>query len=610
MDFVCKIAAQAGAGVMTTGRFIVKCFTRGGYNTIGYPEYPSLIRGGHNTVQVRISDKPISSPVQYQDLLIALNKDAVFYHMSTMSKGGAIIYDQPIDISKFTIREDVRMLALPLSRLTQEVGGTEQMKNMAALGAALSIIDYPFEVLEKVIRDEFRRKGDAVINPNLSAAKAGYDYVKANPVEFRHKVKPLSGGKEGNGSQNIIITGNEAIALGAVRGGLKFYAAYPMTPASSILHYLIENDRKFGLVVKQTEDEIAAMNYAVGASFAGVRAMTGTSGGGFALMTEALGLAAMSETPVVVALVQRAGPSTCLPTWTEQGDLRFALHASQGDFLRVVLAPGDVQECFMLTAKAMNLAEKYQIPVLILSDKHLSETIFSTAKFDLSRAKVERSGIVTGDLSSLPPMTRWKRYALNEGGISQRALPGTPNGMHVATSYEHDETGFSSESFVMRTKQVDKRASKISALLKELEPPAVYGTKGKADVTLVGWGSTKLPALDALPLLEKEGIKAKYVHFSHLFPVDAAAVKKALRGSKLLIMIENNSTAQFAGVLREHTGVEMDFHLLKYDGRAFFPEQIAEQVKKLREAGYKGGRRITVTEKEDLEYYNPQRHGL
>src|SRR5271157_4252701 len=369
MDFVFKIAGQAGAGVMTTGRALVKCFSRSGYNAIGYPEYPSLVRGGHNTVQVRVRDTQISSPLTSQDLVLALNKDAIFYHMSSMAKDGIIIYDESIDATKFTVRSDVRMYPLPLAKLTQEAGGTEQMKNTAALGAALAAVDYPFAVLEGIIRDDFKRKGEEVIAKNASAAKAGYEYVKGKGIKASKTLAPISE------SRSIIITGNEAISLGAIQGGLKFFAAYPMTPASSILHYLIDNERKFNLVVKQTEDELAAMNYAIGASFAGARSMTSTSGGGFALMTEALGLAAMSETPVVAVLVQRSGPSTGLPTWTEQGDLRMALHASQGDFIRVVLAPGDVQECFFLTAEALNLADKYQIPVIVLSDKHLSETI-------------------------------------------------------------------------------------------------------------------------------------------------------------------------------------------------------------------------------------------
>jgi 2-oxoglutarate ferredoxin oxidoreductase subunit alpha len=604
MDFVFKIAGQAGAGVMITGRLMVKCFTRGGYHVIGYPEYPSLVRGGHNTVQVRISDRPIHAPRQQCDIVIALNKDAIFYHMDSMSAGGMMIYDELIDTGKFKIREDVRMHGLPLSKLTQEVGGTEQMKNTAALGAALAAVNYPFSMLETLIREELARKGEEIIRVNISAARAGYEFVKAGAIGFGKELAPLSD------ERRLIITGNEAISLGAVRGGMKFYAAYPMTPASSILHYLIEKERQFGIVTKQTEDEIAAINYCVGASFAGARSMVATSGGGFALMAEALGMAALSETPVVVAIVQRIGPSTGMPTWTEQGDLRFALHASQGDFLRVVLAPADVQDAFFLAAKAHNLAEKYQIPVLILSDKFLSETVFSTERFDQSKVKIERGKLVRKPLPALAPMARWKRYAITDDGVSERALPGTPNGMHVGTSYEHDESGFSTESYVMRARQVDKRAAKMKRLLKEMDAPAIFGAADDAEVTLVTWGSMKLPALDALRLLGERGIKARLVSFTHLYPINPRVVRKALRTKGTTIMVENNSGAQFAGILREHAGIKFDFHLLKYDGRQFYAEQIAEEVARLRDAGYKGAQRVAVVEKDDLEYYNPQRHGL
>ena len=613
VNFICKIAAQAGAGVMTTGRAMVKCFTRGGYNAIGYPEYPSLIRGGHNTVQVRISDKPIYGPLAHQNLVIALNKDAVFYHMNSMVKGGAIIYDQLIDISKFKVREDVRMLPLPLSKLTADAGGTEQMKNIATLGAALAIIDYPFDILEGILKDEFKRKGDAVIKMNVDAAKAGYEYIKKhlqeNKVEFE-KIKPLSHNRK------VIITGNEAIALGAVKAGLKFYSAYPMTPASTILHHLIEVEKKYNIVVKQTEDEIAAINYAIGASFAGVRAMVGTSGGGFALMVEALGMAAISETPIVIALAQRIGPSTGMPTWTEQGDLRFALHASQGDFPRVILAPGDVDECFHMTVKAMNLADKYQIPVIIMSDKQLSESVYSIEKFDQAKVKIEH-GKRAKDLPPLPPMARWTRYKITEDGVSERVFPGTPNGLHVATSYEHDERGFSSESFVMRTNQVDKRARKLKTLMHEIELPHVYGAKmNEAEVTFIGWGSIKLTALDLLAMLEAKGIKANYVHFSYIYPMDEEGIRKLLKPAKVKILVENNSTAQFGGILKQLTGIEMDFEMLKYDGRPFFPEQIIEELEKLKTASYKvekthnKSKRIVIVEKEDLEYYHPQKYGL
>jgi 2-oxoglutarate ferredoxin oxidoreductase subunit alpha len=602
MLFSCRIGAEAGAGVMVTGRMAAKCFTRGGFNVVSYPEYPSLVRGGHNLVEVVVSDKPVHSPIRKCDVILALNRDAVFYHKGSMDKEGMIIYDEALDISAFKLPEGVKTLAVPFMKLIDKAGGSPKMKNTVALAAALALVEYPFDIIAGVIEDEFGRKGKEMVEKNTAAAKEGYEYVKANNGKFHINIKPISE------KRKMLVSGNEAIALGAVKGGMKIYSAYPMTPASSILHYLYANERNFNIIVKQTEDEIAAMNYTVGASFAGVRSMTGTSGGGFALMVEALGMAALSEAPIVAALVQRVGPSTGMPTWTEQADLRFALHASQGEFLRVVLAPGDVEESFQLAAQAFNLAEKYQLPVIIISDKFLAETVFSSEHFDESKVRIERGRIVD-KLPPLPPNTRFKRYELADDGVSPRVFPGTPNGIHIGTSYVHDETGFSSESFIMRKKQVDKRASKIKKLLEDIPAPKIYGPE-KADVSIVCWGSHKLCALDALGMLQEKGVNANIVHFSYLFPLDKAKVSKVLEGCQKTVMIENNSTGQFAGMLKEYCDFQPDFLVLKYDGRQFFADQIAEEIEKLKEAGFEGKREIRICEKEDLEYYNPQRHGL
>lgn len=596
-----KIGAQAGQGVMVVGKSLSKCFTRGGLNVVGYPEYPSLVRGGHNSYQVLVSDDSIHSPIQSTDVVIALNQDAVFYHKDYITKNGAIVYDSKIDAKKFKPRKDIRLYPMPVSEILEKAGGTSKMANSALLAAALALVDYPCKYLEGVLRDEFKRKGEDVVKANIAVAQAGYKYSKDNFNDFHHDIKPVS--KE----RKMLLSGNEAVSLGAVKGGMKFYAAYPMTPASNILHYLMANERKLNIVVKQTEDEIAAMNYAVGANFTGVRAMTGTSGGGFALMVEALGMAALSETPVVACLVSRIGPSTGMPTWTEQADLKFALNASQGDFLRVVLAPGDMEESFQLSAQAFNLAEKYQLPVIMMSDKFLAETVFSQDPFDERGIKIER-GKIAKNLPKLPPNTRFKRYKLTADGVSPRPFPGTPNGIHVSTSYEHDETGFSSEDFGMRKAQADKRNRKLKTLNAELPGPKTSGPK-TADVTLVTWGSQKLPCLDALKILKKEKVKANLLHFSYLFPVDPKKVKKALSKCKKTIMIENNSSAQYAGILKEYADVDFDFHLLKYDGRQFFPEQIAKEVKKLAKARFKGKKEIRIVEK-DYEYYNPQRYNL
>jgi len=600
MKLTFRIGAQAGAGVMVTGRMLGRCFTRGGYGVLAYPEYPSLVRGGHNAYQIRISDNGVSSPLTKCDVLLALNKDAIFYHKDAVVDGGLIIYDEKIDIKEFKLGKKIEEVALPIEKILKDAGANPKMANAVQIGAALAAIDYPIEIFEKVLKDEFGRKGEEIVNKNIAVAKAGYDFVKSKAKPVRD-VKPLSR------KRRMLVGGNEALALGAVKAGLKMYSAYPMTPASSILHYLFAKEREFNIVVKQTEDEIAAMHYAIGANYTGVRAATGTSGGGFALMTEAMGLAGLSETPVTVFLVQRTGPSTGMPTWTEQADIRFALHASQGDFLRCVIAPGDINECFTLSAEALNIADKYQIPSIVVSDKFLSESYFSTEGFD-ENIKIDR-GKIAKDLSALPPNTRFERYKITKDGVSPRPFPGTKGGNYVATSYEHNETGFSSESFSMRKAQVDKRARKEEYLLKEIPAPKVYGDKN-ADITIVAWGSMKLPALEALHRLKQDKISANLVHFTFLYPLDEKKVNSVLEKAKHTIMIENNSTGQFAGMLKQYCSWEPNFLLLKYTGRPFYAEEIVEEVEKLKKAGFKGKKEIRVLDKEDLEYYNPQRYGL
>lgn len=597
MIFTFRVGAKAGEGVMVTGRMLGRCFTRGGFSVLGYPEYPSLVRGGHNAYQIKISDNNAFSPSYTCDVLIALNKDALFYHKEALSQNGVIIYDKDIDISNINIKEGVQLIALPIKELLEKIGASALMANALEIGAALATIDYPLEIFEGVIRDEFSRKGEEVVSKNIAAAREGYNYVKSNGKPIIH-LKPLSENKK------FFISGNELLALGALKAGLKFYSAYPMTPSSSILHYLCEVERETGIVVKQVEDEITAINEAIGASYAGVRAATGTSGGGFALMTEAIALAGLSETPIVVYLASRPGPSTCMPTWTEQGDLRQALHAGQGEFLRILLAPGDAREAFELSANAFNYAEKYQVPVIVLSDKFLSESIFSVA--DLPEVSVERGKIVEKPKQA---EGRFKRYEITADGISPRTLPGTPHGMHVASSYEHDETGFSTELFSMRKAQVDKRARKIKKMLKELPLPKIYGDQD-ADLALVTWGSMKMSGLEAIDLLKKDGLKVKMIHFSVVFPLDPRKVKKILKQAKHTVLFENNSTSLFGGLLRECCGWKPNFTILKYTGRPIYAEELYREVKKLASAGYKGEKEIRLLDFEDLEYYNPKRYSL
>jgi len=387
-----KIGGEAGYGILSAGEIFAYACAHGGLETFAYLEYPSLIRGGHNTYQVLVREDNVQSHSSQVDLLVALNKETIDRHLTEVVKDGALVYDSnEKDLRDYVCsRADAGCLGVPLEDLTKQAGGEKVMRNMVAVGVSFGLVKYPYDFIVELIDQVFSKKGAKMVQLNQAAAKAGYDYAQTNFAEkFDYQLKVKL-----NKDQRMLINGNEAIALGAIKAGLKFYAAYPMTPATSILHYLVAQERDYKLVVKQTEDEIAAMNMVVGASFAGVRSMTATSGGGFALMSEALGLAGMTECGTVVVIAQRPGPATGLPTWTEQGDLRFALHAGQGDFPRVVLAPGDPEECFYMTFQAHNLADKYQLPVIVLTDKYMAEARQTVPFFNTESSQLSTSHVI------------------------------------------------------------------------------------------------------------------------------------------------------------------------------------------------------------------------
>ena len=561
-----KIGGEAGYGILSAGEIFAYACAHGGLETFAYLEYPSLIRGGHNTYQVLVREDNVQSHSSQVDLLVALNKETIDRHLTEVVKDGALVYDSnEKDLRDYVCsRADAGCLGVPLEDLTKQAGGEKVMRNMVAVGVSFGLVKYPYDFIVELIDQVFSKKGAKMVQLNQAAAKAGYDYAQTNFAEkFDYQLKVKI-----NKDQRMLINGNEAIALGAIKAGLKFYAAYPMTPATSILQYLVAQERDYKLVVKQTEDEIAAMNMAVGASFAGVRSMVATSGGGFALMSEALGLAGMTECGTVVVIAQRPGPATGLPTWTEQGDLRFALHAGQGDFPRVVLAPGDPEECFYMTFQAHNLADKYQLPVIVLTDKYMAEARQTVPFFNTESLKLDRGELA--DTSKLSADARFARYAMTPSGVSQRSIPSQPGGMFAANSDEHDDTGMANEEADTRQAQMDKRMKKLQALRSEIqEPVKLYGPK-EAEVTLVGWGSTKGPILEAM----KKSKNINFLQIRCLEPFPVKEVDTVLRQAKRRVLIENNYSGQLAGLIRERTGIDITDKFLKYDGRPINPEEI------------------------------------
>ncbi len=561
-----KIAGMAGQGIKSSGILFARFAARSGCYIFNYIEYPSIIRGGHNVMQINISKEKVEGPSNKTDLLVALNQDGIDFHLDSLTDGAGIIYDgdKKIDVSK--VPAGINLYPVNLSAFAKESGGDELLINSVALGAITGMLGGNIEILKAFVREEYAGKSEEIINADLKAAELGYKYAKEN---YDSKVVDILNSVQGypNGKPLMVVNGNEAAGMGAIAGGVQFIAIYPMSPISNILHFLTSYQQKYGFVYKQPEDEISAINMAIGASFAGARSMTSTSGGGFALMSEAYGLAGIAEVGVVIVEGQRGAPATGLPTWSEQGDLRFVLHAHQGDFPRIVLTPGDIEEVFDLTRKAFNLAEKYQTPVVVLIDKNLCEHDKTVEVFDNSNFVVNRGKL------SLDLDPEFKRYNLSEDGISTRTVPGVGN-FFIANSDEHDEKGYSSEEIDNRNEQMKKRMQKLITCEREdMDQPVLYGPEN-ADITIVSWGSNKGSILQAINEFEN----VNYLHLTWANPFPAKRIFEVLSKTKHVINIEANYTGHMAGIIREKTGFEIKDNFLKYDGRPFFVEEIIEKI--------------------------------
>lgn len=576
IDLQWLIGGEAGYGIMTTGVTMAKIFTRLGLSVFDYVEYPSLIRGGHNAYFVRASSEVIHAPKKTVDILVALNRETIDKHKDELAENAAVLYDSNImKVTEGELGEDKLLIPLPLGDMVKELDVERLMTNTIAIGASLALFSDDYQILQQMMEETFGRKGDDVMEINIKTSKAGFDFVKNHPKVFHLKI-------EKKVQKSLLISGAEAVSVGAIKAGLKFAAIYPMTPINMIMTNLTGHALEYGIVLKEPEDEISGINMAIGASYAGVRSMVATSGGGFSLMVEGLGLAAQAEVPLVIIMGMRPGPATGMPTWSDQGDLRFVLHAAQGDFPRIVLAPGDLREAFSYTMRAFNLADKYQLQVIVLVDKHLMEghgTVpLTEMKADASWFKVERGKLLSD--SDLEKETDYKRYLLTNDGVSPRSLPGQKGGISLTGSDEHDEHGLYNEEAQVRTAMMDKRFKKLKQAEKDIFLPELIGEKD-AEVTLVSFGSTKMSALDALGLLKKENISANLLHISFLSPFPSEKVTTLLKRAKKAVIIEANYTGQLEGLIREKTGITFHHHFRKFDGRPFYPEEIAEKVKQI-----------------------------
>jgi len=580
VDFAIGIGGEAGQGIATPGDILARIFARRGLNLNAYNAYQSLIRGGHTFLTIRASDGPVRNMGDKIAVLIPLNQDTMDRHLRLLTKGACVLFESE-KIKPGAAAAGVQICPLPMKQLT---AGNKLGGNTVAIAATLQMLGVEFKAMEDSLARIFRRKGDAVIAENVGIAKAGYDYAAANFKPFPFKAPNL-------GKGNAVLTGNMAIAMGGIAAGVKFYAAYPMSPSTGVLMYMASHARQLGIMVRQVEDEIGVMNMVIGAAHTGCRAMCATSGGGFALMTEAVGMAGMLETPVVCVDVQRAGPATGVPTKTEQGDLWQALGAGQGDYPRIIVAPTDQLDAFKTIPELFNLCDRYQCPGLVLSDLLISEGTASVDPKELNfKPKIDRGEIIfpNGNGDSTNPYggandNAYLRYKLTESGISPRAVPGTPGHIHVAASDEHDEDGtLISDEFTNPTKRremVDKRARKMETVLSHIAPPKLVGPENAA-VTLVGWGSTEGVIREAVEkLAAEEGIVANQLAVKWIVPFHADEIMRILSRSKKVIIVENNYSGQFARYLRSETGIAAQGHIRKYDGEPFMPHHIVNAVK-------------------------------
>jgi len=580
-DVVVGIGGAAGDGVASAGNTLALSVARQGQAVYAYNAYQSVIRGGHSWLRLRISAKKPLNHGDQVDALIALNQDTLDRHLQELVAGGVALYNSTKLHPSYEPPKGVQLCPLPVPDLTPAYKDLPVMQNTVAVGAVIGLMGLDFRGLESVLESTFAKKPQ-VVKINMEAAKAGYDYAAAHFTPLRAQLRQAS-------QKWAMVSGNELMAMGAALAGCKFYCAYPMSPATHILEWFAAHGKEMGICVRQVEDEISVINMSIGAGHMGARSMCATSGGGLALMTEAIGLSGMLETPVVVVNVQRAGPSTGVPTKTEQGDLNQALGASQGDFPRIIIAPLSMTDCFTTPALAFNVSDRYQCPVIILSDLLMAEgnETVDPALLDVE-FQIDRGELITavsgGGNRRETAGEPYLRYKDTESGISPRAVPGVPGHLHVAASDEHDEDGvLISDVYtdtVRRKKMADKRSRKMATVLEHLPGPKLEGPLD-AEVTLVGWGSTWGVLTEAVEQLNREGISTSHLQIKFLVPFHVTEVSAILGKSRRVIVVENNQSGQFARHLRAETGIVAQGHIRKYDGEPFEPKHIVAAVKEL-----------------------------
>jgi len=558
------LCGEAGQGIQTVEQILARCLKLSGFHVFATKEYMSRVRGGSNSTEIRISSKRVSAYLDRIDILIPFHQGAIKHVEKRITPETIVLGDKEI-IFKDSPLEVKEFIDVPFSKIASDIGGRIYV-NIIAAGVVLGTVGVEQHLLTNFIREFFSKKSEDVIKRNIEAIKKGYEVgtqiLNSGKIEFTIRSSPRI--KDEN-----LLNGAEAVGLGALAGGCKFLSSYPMSPSTGVMVFLSQRTDDFDIVVEQAEDEISAINMAIGASYGGARSMVTTSGGGFALMIEGVSLAGMLEIPVVIHLGQRPGPATGLPTRTEQADLELALYSGHGEFPRIILAPGNLKDAFFLTQKAFNLADKYQIPVFVLTDQYLIDSLMNLPLLDISDTRDENHVVKTHK--------GYKRYELTEDGISPRGIPGFGEGLVGVDSDEHDEEAHITEDLVLRKKMVDKRLKKLDSIKKEIVPPELVGSSNYK-VLITGWGSTYNVVREALQELGREDIS--FLHFKQVYPLYEGTGDYLQKAQKNII-IENNATSQFGKLIKLYTGVDIEAKILKYNGLAFSVEEVAAEIKKI-----------------------------
>ncbi|MCM3178166.1 2-oxoacid:acceptor oxidoreductase subunit alpha [Cytobacillus horneckiae] len=569
-----KVGGQQGEGIESTGEIFSIALNRLGYYLYGYRHFSSRIKGGHTNNKIRVSTTQTRSVSDDLDILVAFDQETIDVNYKELHEKGIIIADSKFDPKK---SEDTNalMFSVPFTQLATDLG-TSLMKNMVAVGATCAVLNLDIQVFEEVVQEIFGRKGQAVVDKNMEAIKAGYDFTK----EQLNTDTGLMELDQADGKKRMFMIGNDAIALGALAAGSRFMAAYPITPASEIMEYLIKKLPELGGTVIQTEDEIAAATMAIGANYAGVRAFTASAGPGLSLKMESIGLSGMTETPLVVIDTQRGGPSTGLPTKQEQSDLMAMIYGTHGEIPKIVMAPSTVQEAFYDTAEAFNLAEEYQCPVILLSDLQLSLGKQTVEPLEFDKVEIRR-GKLQSDLPEIENKEYFKRYELTNDGISPRVIPGMKHGIHHVTGVEHDESGKPSESAANRNSQMDKRFRKIENIKFDM-PVYKNAPHEEADLLLVGFNSTRGAIEEAMERIEADGIKVNHAHIRLIHPFPTDDLLPLVQSAKKVVVVENNATGQLANIIKMNVGFANKIvKYNKYDGNPFLPHEIHTKCKEL-----------------------------